>query len=162
LAEAPARRAWRRPADEAGTILLMVPAGLLVIIMLGAMAFDLSLSYAGERRIADLASSWANDALAELNFAEFYAQDGDLTDGESVQQKVAIDQVRARASVNRSLASMDEPGLLNLAVVVSFPDELTIEVVVSADVPLLFLDAVPGVHSRQIATTSRASLVVTG
>lgn len=140
-----------RAADETGTILLLVPAGLLVVIMLGSMAFDLSLAYAGERRLADLAATWANDALARLDLEAFYSRD----------QVVRIDREGARRAVLDAWAALDDPGLvLETPPTVTFPDELTVEVTVVGEVPLLFLDVV-GVGPRRVDTTSTVSLVVT-
>lgn len=143
-----------RRGGEEGTILLMVPAGLLVMIMLGAMAFDMSLAYAGERRIADLAAGWANDALVRIDLDQFYAAD---------DQEIRLDQDAARAAVRDAWLALDDPGvILANPPLVSFPDPLTIRVEIVGEVPLLFLDVVPGVHSRVIDTVSTASLVVTG
>lgn len=146
-------RARNRGEGEEGTILLLVPAGLLVMILLGAMAFDLSLAYAGERRIADLAASWANDALARLDLEAFY----------SGAQRLRLDQDAARRAVLEAWAASDDPGVaIVLPPEVSFPDPLTIVVQVTGEVPLLFLDVLPGMHSRTVETVSSASLVVTG
>lgn len=147
-------RPGRRRQDESGTILLLVPAGLLVMIMLASIAFDLSLAYAGERRIADLAASWANDALAAIDLDAFYNDD---------DQEVRLDQELARESVEAAWLALDDAAIeLPEPPIVTFPDDVTIEVTIIGRVPLLFLDAVPGVSHRRIDTTSTATLVITG
>ncbi len=132
-------------------MLILVPVGLLVIILLGAMAFDLSLAFAGERRVADLAASWANDAAASISDDAFY----------SAGQVVEIDLDRARDAVEARLAALDDPGLTVDDVRVERLDPVTLRVTVTGRVPLLFLDAVPGMGERVVESTSVVSLVVT-
>ncbi len=138
--------------DEDGSILIMVPAGFLVMILLGAMAVDLSLMFASERRVADLAASMANAAAAQVDDAAFYGTSGST---------VALDRERIGQllEAERLLAEQD-PGLLDVAVSVAFPAPLSVAVTVTADIPYLFLDAIPGMGSRRVDATSVASLVL--
>ena len=67
-----ARRAsWR---DEAGNTLVLVPAALLILLGLGALALDRATIYLGQRRLSDLAAATANDAVGGLDLAAFYAE----------------------------------------------------------------------------------------
>lgn len=137
-------------ASQDGSVLLLVPVGLLVILLLGALAVDLSLAFAGERRVADLAASWAEAATAEVSDAAFYAGGG----------AVELDEAEMRTRVLAELAVLDEPGLRDVSVRVRRLDARTVEVAVSADVPRLFLDAAPGMRSRRVDAVAVAVLVV--
>ncbi len=145
-------RFWSRSHDEDGSVLVMVPAGFLVMIMLGAMAVDLSLAFAGERRVADLAASIANAAASQVDDTVFYG-----TAGSDVQ----IDQGRvAILLAAEQLLAEQDPALVGVQVTAGFPDALSVAVTVTADVPYLFLDAIPGMGSRRVDATSVATLVI--
>lgn len=137
--------------DEDGSILIMVPAGFLVVILLGAMAVDLSLMFANERRVADLAASMANAAAAQVDDAAFYGTGSPVV--------LDHDRVGQLLEAERLLAEQD-PGLVDVEVTAMFPDALTVAVTVTADVPYLFLDAIPGMRARRVDATSVASLVL--
>jgi Flp pilus assembly protein TadG len=50
--------------DERGSVLLLVPAGVLVVIVLASIAVDFAIAFLGEREVASLASAAANDAAS--------------------------------------------------------------------------------------------------
>jgi len=50
-------------ARERGSVLLLVPAGVLVVVVLASIAVDFGIAFLGERELADLAASAANDAV---------------------------------------------------------------------------------------------------
>jgi hypothetical protein len=47
---------------ERGSVLLLVPAGVLVVVVLGSIAVDFGIAFMAEREISSLAESAANDA----------------------------------------------------------------------------------------------------
>jgi hypothetical protein len=56
-----------------GSVLILVPAGVLVVILLSAIAVDMGVVYLGQRQLADAAAAAANDAAgAGLSDAAFY------------------------------------------------------------------------------------------
>lgn len=63
-------RPWLR--DEAGNTLVLLPAAVLILLGLGAMALDAATIYLGQRRVADLAAATAVDAVGGLQLASFY------------------------------------------------------------------------------------------
>lgn len=67
-AESPCR-VWR---SDGGSVLLLMPAAVLIVMVLGAVAVDAAVVYLGERQASDLAASVANDAAALLDEARFY------------------------------------------------------------------------------------------
>jgi hypothetical protein len=52
----------RRRADERGSVLMLVPAGVLIVFVLASIAVDMSLVHLRKRQAFDLASAAANDA----------------------------------------------------------------------------------------------------
>ena len=70
---------------DRGSVLLLFPAGVLVVLLLGAIAVDASIAFLGQREIANAVAAAANDAAtASLSDAAFYGS-GDI----------ALDQARA-------------------------------------------------------------------
>lgn len=49
---------------QRGSVLLLMPAGILVVVVLGSIAVDFAIAFLGEREVASLATSAANDAVA--------------------------------------------------------------------------------------------------
>jgi hypothetical protein len=52
----------RRSPDERGSVLMLVPAGVLIVFVLASIAVDMSLVHLRKRQAFDLASAAANDA----------------------------------------------------------------------------------------------------
>ena len=58
-----------------GSVLILVPAGVLVVIIVAAIAVDMGVVYLGQRQLADAAVAAANDAAgAGLSDSAFYRQ----------------------------------------------------------------------------------------
>ena len=52
------------PAEtERGSALLLAPAGLLILLVLAALCFDLTLAFQSKRHLVELADAVANDAV---------------------------------------------------------------------------------------------------
>lgn len=138
----------RAPAGgrQRGSSLLLVPAGVLILVVLGALAVDLSNVHLSQRELVAAAQAAVGDAAAaSLHEATFYHR------GEAV---VAADA--ARAEVVAALAASD----LDIALD-SFglsPDgEVVIRV--SARVDTIFARAVPGGPDVVVVrATARAAL----
>lgn len=61
---------WRRSAGgtgEQGSIALLLPAAVLVLLVLGAIAVDLAVTQGGQRRLVDLAGTLATDAVGQVD-----------------------------------------------------------------------------------------------
>ena len=50
--------------EQRGNVLLLVPAGVLVLVIFGALAVDAALAFLGQRALTDAAAAAANDAAA--------------------------------------------------------------------------------------------------
>lgn len=51
-------------ADDRGSVLLLMPAAVLVFLVLGALSVDFAGAFASERQLANAAAAAANDAAA--------------------------------------------------------------------------------------------------
>jgi uncharacterized membrane protein len=85
--------------DEDGSTLILMPAAVLVLLALAAIAVDSAAIYLGQRRVADLAAGLANDAVAAVTEAAFYEE------GE-----VRVQASRAAARQQQLLAGLTEDG----------------------------------------------------
>ena len=116
---------------ERGSSLMLMPAAVLVLIVLGAIAVDQSVVYTRQRELVAAAEAAANDAAGYgLDRDAFYAHD-----------EIALDEPRARAA---ALAALRARGLDDAVLVSLRASGDAVEVVLSTDVPYLFAKAVPG------------------
>jgi hypothetical protein len=110
---------------------MLMPAAVLVVVVLGAIAVDQSLVYTRQRELVAAAEAAANDAAGYgLDRDAFYAHDD-----------VALDLGRARAA---AIAALRARGLDDAVLVSVRVTGDAIEVLVAAEVPYLFAKAVPG------------------
>jgi hypothetical protein len=79
---------------------MLMPAGVLVVLVLGSMAVDLSVVHLGEREVAAAASGAANDAVtAGVDPAAVYGAGS-----------YGLDPARVGEAVARSLAAQERSG----------------------------------------------------
>ncbi len=127
------------PRDR-GTVLLMFPAAMLIVLVFGGMAIDVGLSQVRARELQSVAASSANDALASLDIVAL-RNSGDIR----------FDQARAQIIVAESIAAGPLPSATIDFVGVQ-PDALgraEFVVTLSLDVDLVIAPALPG----NLATT---------
>lgn len=141
------RRRLTAMRDARGSVLMLFPAGVLIVLVLGAIAADSAVVFLGERELAAAAAGAANDAVTYgLDEAEF------RTSG-----RVRVDQNLAREIVWDRLSAQD--ATFDLAPVrIEFPDEVTIVVTVSGSAPRLFGAALPGSSRAPIDARARAEV----
>ena len=128
---------------DRGSVLMLMPAGVLVVLLLGAMAFDLSAVFLRQRQASALAVDVANDlATAALDEAAFRA------DGE-----YRLDPARA---TELGLAFIDASDLRDQVaeVEVTVVGADAVEVRVVLNVEYVFAKAIPGTSD---GTTVEAS-----
>jgi hypothetical protein len=129
-------RRWA--SGEAGSALLLMPAAVLVLFMLAGVAVDAAVQFLGQRRVADLAASVAQDAVASVDVGSFYEGAADVSD-------LDIDQGAATARGQRLIDTLPgDDAFIDPRCVV------TVEGVVAtatceAQVRLIFSGIVPGV-----------------
>jgi hypothetical protein len=130
---------------------MLMPAGVLVVLLLGAIAFDLSLVFVRQRQASSLAVDVANDlATAALD------EEGFRRDGEFV-----LDPERA-TQLGGDLVRLSDLGDLveDVEVEVAGPDEVTVRVVVQVD--YVFARAIPGAADGTTVTASATAVATPG
>jgi hypothetical protein len=135
-----------------GSVLILVPALVLVLLVLGAIAVDASIAYLGRRQLADFTASAADRAAASaLDKASFYGAGSVRIDPAIAQQVVANAEGVARRG-----------GLEITAVTVTVaPSGDAVTVAASATVRTVFGIAVGGRSSftvRAVTTTDIAEV----
>lgn len=110
---------------------MLMPAAVLVVMVLGAIAVDQSIVYTQQRELVAAAEAAANDAAGYgLDQDAFYQHN-----------EVVFDLARARAA---ALAAVRARGIDALAVVSVGPGGTVVEVSLRAEVDYVFAAAIPG------------------
>lgn len=131
---------------ERGSALLLFPAGILVVLILGSIAVDFSIVFLAERELASAAAAAANDAAgAGIDTAHFRQT------GEVVLDPIAAERA-GESAVTRRASAFELTGATITAV-----DADTVEVVIRAEVRYLFAKVIPGgPHSTTVEARARA------
>ena len=130
----------RRPrrSDDRGTALVLVPAMALVMIVLAAIALDMSV-VAGIQRAAERELSAAADDAAGMIDGREHQRNG----------TVRIDATAAEQVVRARLEVADLPGrVVELRIAVTAD---VVDVVARIESPRIFLRAVPGMGDRSLS-----------
>ena len=140
---------------------MLMPAGVLIVIVLGALAVDAAILFLGERELADLSAAAANDAATlALREASFY-ECGRLELDEQRAAQVAATVAAARTSDAVTLTGVDVDVRNDLD-----PPQVTVAAV--GTVRLVFTPAVPGssrsreVQARSVAVPQALGSAVAG
>ena len=125
---------------ERGSVLLLFPAGVLIVVVLAAMAVDTSIAFLGERELAAAVAAAANDAATEAISDEAFYGGGRLElDGAEVE-RVAEERVRNSVDAGRHRELAVRATVLRA----SGGCEWSLRVEASATVGYLFAAALPG------------------
>lgn len=120
---------------------MLMPAGVLVVLMLGAIAFDLSLLFLRQREAASLANDVAND-LATLAFDEpLFREAG----------RFELDPESAERLGRELIAISDlEDDVVALAIEVIDSDRVSVSITVEVD--YVFARSIPGASDGTTVT----------
>lgn len=144
----------RRRDDHRGSVLLLVPAGVLVLVVLGAIALDFAVAFLGQRELSGAAAAAANDVAAvAVSDAAFYS---------GASGPVALDAARAERVATEAIRHRRSSGVevSGVSVEVDGPHAC---VRVVGRVPYLFAPVVPGVaDSAEVRGRAVATAVVGG
>ncbi len=104
------RRRWL--AQDGNTLVLM-PAAVLILLGLAAMALDTATLFLGERRLVDVTSSIAHDAVASVDEARFYDPEIDTVELDAARVGVRAQQLLAAQRQDRTFEDVrcDPPDL---------------------------------------------------
>lgn len=127
---------------------MLMPAAVLVVLVLGAIAVDLSAVHLAERDLLDLASSMTNDAVTA----------GLPPEALRARGAYRLDEGRVRDALARTLAAQGHGDEQVVAVRIDFGgdpgDAPTVTVTLSRRVEHIFAKAIPGADDT---TTIRAT-----
>jgi Flp pilus assembly protein TadG len=150
-----ADRAGKRPGER-GSVLLLMPAAVLVLMVLAALAVDAAVVFLAQRELVDATAAAANDAaVAGLDEAAFY--DG----GRLVINPARAQEVAATAFALREVGWLAVEGPV-VAVETVAGEPVRVRVSAEGRVDLVFARALPGapgtrtVHATSVATAARA------
>jgi len=121
---------------------MLMPAAVMVVLVLGAIAVDLSIVQLAHRDLVDIAASAANDAAGFGLDPEDFRRTG----------AYRIDLARAEQAVHRSVAAHDPHGHVSEIRVIAGPgvDQITVEL--AMPVEHLFAKAIPGARDDTVVT----------
>ena len=120
-----------------GSALMLMPAGVLIVLLLGGLAVDSAIMFLGERELADLTAAAANDAATAAIAPEPFYECGRLELDEEQARTVANAVAAQRVSDAVELAGM-EIDVRNDA------DPPEVEIAATGSVDLIFTPALPG------------------
>ena len=97
-----------RWVEQAGNTLILFPTAVLILFGLGAVALDTATVFLGQRRLVDVASAVANDAIAAVDVAAFFdqSQEAAAVPLDRARAEARRDQIVARQSLDRSLSEL--------------------------------------------------------
>jgi len=135
---------------QRGSVLMLVPALVLVLLVLGAIAVDSAGSWLGHRELVDFATSAADTAANQaIDRSVFYGANGTLR----------IDPVIAQRVVDRLRSAETGGGLTVLSATAAVsPDGRTVTVVATGLVHHLFAGAVGGRGESIVRAAAQAVL----
>lgn len=136
---------------QRASVLMLMPAGLLVVLLLGAISFDLSLLFLRQRQASSTAADIANDlASAALDDARFRSTGSYVLDPERA------------ASLGASLAEASDVGEEIRSLDVTVLGDDAVEVTIVLEVDYVFAQAIPGAaDSATVQATATATAVAT-
>lgn len=143
-----------RPVGQDGSVLMLVPAGVLVLILLAALAVDSSVAFMAQRELTSAAAAAANDAAgAAVSDDAFYLGGG--TPGQ-----IVLDQGVAEDVASEALERQSPRGISDVRQRVAVRAD-HVCVVVTGRVDYIFAKAIPGrdrgrrVTGRAVATAAQ-------
>jgi hypothetical protein len=137
-----------RASSEAGSVLLLIPACVLVVIVLASIATDMALAHLRQRQAFDLAGAAANDAVTA-------GVDQDLLRSGTYD----LDPAAVRATVDQAvMASELSPHVVGRPQVTV--DDDRIEVSIEVEVEYLFTGAIPGAPGGATVTATASAAAV--
>lgn len=140
------------PAEERGSVLMLMPAAVFVLLVMGAIAVDSAIAFMAQRELENAVAAAANDAaVAAISEERFYRCGGLTATSERADAVVAA---AFAAGLSDVVQVVGRP-----TVVVSGGDEtrpIHVSVSASGTVDLLFSPAIGDLARREVAATSTA------
>jgi len=150
-APATSRTAWPARRDsETASVLLLMPAAVLVLVVLASIALDSAVVFLGQRELANAAAAAARDGASAVSSSRFY--------GGGV---IAVDAAEAERRARAAIAARDVHG-----VTLSGPVAVTVAgrqvcVTVTGRVDRIVARSIPGVPGR-VTVRARSTATAAG
>lgn len=140
---------------ERGSVLMLVPAAVLVLVILGAITVDFSVAFLGQRELTSAAAAAANDAATAVSESTFYRGGG------GAAGTIRIDADEARRVAEQALAARAPRGVVIVEKVVD-PSGGQVCVALRGRVDYVFARAVPGMADGATVEGRATATAVTG
>lgn len=132
-----------RLTSARGSVLILFPAAVLVLMILAAIAVDAAVVAGSQRDLVATAEAAANDAASAVDVDELRAGG-----------HIVLDPGAVEAAVARAVASTDGPVSVSWRI-----DGTRVEVSLTRTVEMVFSPAVPGAtHRRVVSALASAEL----
>jgi Flp pilus assembly protein TadG len=133
-------RTGRTGRTEGGSVLMLVPAGFLILMLFAGIAVDSAAAYLGQRQLSDALSAAANDAAtAGLDDADYYRSGA-----------VTLDPATTATAVCRSLQAQGDGDLHRLTIAIGTSGAV-VEVRGTAEIDAVFGRLIPHFGVRQVS-----------
>jgi Flp pilus assembly protein TadG len=135
-----------RPGDgddarwQRGSVLLLFPAAVLIVVALAAVAVDSSIAFLGERELANATAAAANDAAGQAVSDRAFYQGGRIELDPAAVERVAVNRVRAALDGRHRDLAVEARAMPPSAAGCGW----TVRVSARARVSYIFSPAVPG------------------
>lgn len=142
-----------RLAGDSGSVMMLFPAAILIVLLLGSIAVDAAIIHLRQRELLDAASAAANDAATLGIDSSTYQTSGEIH----------LDARLAEAAVRSSLDARDMTRHLSDAPVVRVNNSGEVEVTLHTEARRLLGVIVPGASRKtEVAATGRSRLARSG
>lgn len=147
------RQSRQRPSTthgERGTVLILVPTMMLVLLSLGAIAIDLTAIHLSQRAIHRVVSAAADDAAGMIDTRQI-----------QIDGSVRIDAAKAARTITAHLRSASLPGTPRGTPEVAIANDglsLTVQVVVEVD--HILLRSMPGASQSELITVAASARIL--
>jgi hypothetical protein len=136
----------RRRQD--GSVLMLVPAAILVLFVLGSIAVDFSIAFLAQRELTSAAAAVANDtATAALSDRSFYAGGPEGSPGD-----IEIDDEAAARFAEQALALRAPGGVRDAGIERVRAPGNQVCVILTGRVEYIFAKAIPGGRRGRMVT----------
>jgi uncharacterized membrane protein len=139
---------------ERGSVLLLVPAGVLVVVVLASIAVDFAIAFLGEREVSSLASAAANDAVTAAVDQEHLRETGEFR----LDPELVDDVVAATLAASSTEVDLEAPEV-EVTVVGGEP---AVRVRLTGTVDYVFAPALPGGPERVEVSASAIAVATEG
>lgn len=143
---------------ERGSVLMLVPAAVLVLFVLGSIAVDFAIAFMAQRELTAAAAAAANDAAgAAMSDEAFYRDDGGRAPG-----RIELDQEVAEGFARHALDARMPSGitLVGKPVVRAHLDQVCVSI--TGRVDYIFARAIPGGPEGRTVTGRAVATAVQG